>query len=87
MEPCTDHARIGHDQSRTFNLSIRGASATSLKEYPVIDQQPSQAANPQGHKKPYVSPVLLEYGHVAKLTEGGQGSYPDNKTMRKKPKK
>ncbi len=53
----------------------------------MIDQQPSQGATPQGQKKPYAAPVLLEYGNVAKLTEGGQGSYPDNKGMRKKPKK
>jgi hypothetical protein len=42
--------------------------------------------DPRDKKKPYAKPVLLEYGSVAKLTEGGQNSFPDNKNMRKKAK-
>ncbi|THI90814.1 MAG: lasso RiPP family leader peptide-containing protein [Nitrospira sp. CG24A] len=28
-------------------------------------------------KKPYTTPTLVEYGDIAKLTQGGGGSVPD----------
>jgi hypothetical protein len=30
---------------------------------------------------PYRSPALVEYGNVSKLTEGANGSHPDNSSM------
>lgn len=53
----------------------------------MSERDQSQDSSQPAHKKPYRTPVLIEYGSVAKLTEGGQGSMPDNKIMRKKPKK
>ncbi len=32
-------------------------------------------------KKPYVTPCLVEYGSVAKLTQGGAGSVTDGGMM------
>jgi hypothetical protein len=39
----------------------------------VADSRPSRTAG----KKPYVKPVLTEYGSVAKLTRGSTGSVND----------
>ena len=40
----------------------------------VADSRPSRTAG----KKPYVKPVLTEYGSVAKLTQSGSGTLPDD---------
>jgi hypothetical protein len=49
-----------------------------------IDEETSSAqenqpevANKAQVKKPYVSPALLDYGSVAKLTESGSGTLVD----------
>jgi len=52
----------------------------------VSERDQSQDSSHPAQKKRYRAPLLVEYGSVAKLTEGGQGSMPDNKIMRKKPK-
>lgn len=53
----------------------------------MIDKGQHKDFGSHDKKKPYKAPVLLEYGSVAKLTEGGQGSYIDSMIMRKKQKK
>jgi hypothetical protein len=40
------------------------------------DRQP-----PRSQKKPYATPVLTEYGNVAKLTQSGPGSISDGFPM------
>jgi hypothetical protein len=40
------------------------------------ESQP-EVANKTQAKKPYVSPAILEYGSIAKLTESGLGSGVD----------
>jgi hypothetical protein len=46
-----------------------GTSGTQEKQPEVAMQTPT--------KKPYVSPVFIEYGSVAKLTEAGLASGTD----------
>lgn len=53
----------------------------------MSERDQSQDSSQPARKQHYRAPMLVEYGSVAKLTEGGQGSMPDNKIMRKKPKK
>jgi hypothetical protein len=40
------------------------------------ENQPMDANQTQA-KKPYISPALLEYGSIAKLTESGSGTLID----------
>ena len=42
------------------------------KEPPPDERRPSRAA-----KRPYATPVVTEYGNVAKLTQSGNGSISD----------
>ena len=38
---------------------------------------PSERQPARTRKKPYTTPVITEYGNVAKLTQGGNGSITD----------
>jgi hypothetical protein len=44
-----------------------------LKEPAPGDRRPART-----RKKPYTTPVVTEYGNVAKLTQGGNGSITDS---------
>jgi hypothetical protein len=39
--------------------------------------KPSERQPARTRKKPYTTPVVTEYGNVAKLTQGGNGSISD----------
>ncbi|MFI5179021.1 MAG: lasso RiPP family leader peptide-containing protein [Vicinamibacterales bacterium] len=50
-------------------------------------EKPSDAterAPERGAKKPYATPVLTEYGNVAKLTQSGAGSIADTPGSQRK---
>jgi hypothetical protein len=47
---------------------------------PTREPRPSDEG---GRKRPYVSPALIEYGTVAKLTQTGGGSIVDGFGMRR----
>ncbi|RPH81972.1 MAG: lasso RiPP family leader peptide-containing protein [Nitrospiraceae bacterium] len=46
-----------------------------------MEQDKPQAPLDMTAKKPYVTPCLVEYGSVAKLTQGGAGSVTDGGMM------
>lgn len=47
--------------------------------------QPQQEATdtPQGGRRPWERPALTEYGHLAKLTRGASGGFPDGSLNRR----
>jgi hypothetical protein len=45
---------------------------------------PAQTGNNKACKKPYVSPVLVEYGTIAKLTQGTKTKNADGKNSKLK---
>jgi hypothetical protein len=36
-----------------------------------------ETGTPQSGRRPWSRPALTEYGHLAKLTRGASGAYPD----------
>ena len=46
-----------------------------------MEQDKHQVPFDMTAKKPYVTPCLVEYGSVAKLTQGGPGSVTDGGMM------
>ena len=60
-----------------------GESVTSQRDgdAPDAPQHEPRSSEQTGMKRPYVAPELVEYGTVAKLTQGGGGSVFDGGGM------